>query len=193
MGKEFELKYKASPEILEKIRQEYGGGFETLSMASRYYDTPDRALSARWWTLRLRQENGTAVCGLKTPGKNMVRGEWEVREPDLDLGLAKLCAMDVPEEFPDLVKNGVEEVCAADFTRLAKALTWGGSLLELALDEGDFLGRHTRRHFAEVEVELKSGSRRDCEAFGAALVEKYGLETETVSKFQRAFALAEED
>ena len=193
MGKEFELKYKASPEILEKIREDFQESFETIRMSTRYFDTPGGDLARRRWTLRLRQENDITVCGLKTPGRDMVRGEWEVMETDLERGLQKLCALDVPEEFPGLIRNGAVQVCAAEFTRLAGSLRRGDCVLELALDEGDFLGRHTRRHFAEVEAELKSGSRIDCEKFGAALAEKYGLETETVSKFERAFALAQED
>ena len=192
MGKEFELKYKADSRILAEIRALYGD-FTPITMESRYFDTPRRDLAPRRWTLRLRKENGVCVCGLKTPGKNLVRGEWEVENPDLASGVKELCKLDVPEAFPALVSGGLVEVCAASFTRLAKKIEYQGAVLELALDEGDFLGRTEKRHFAEVEVELKEGSREACEAFGAALAEKYGLETETVSKFERAFALAQED
>ena len=43
--------------------------------------------------------------------------------------------------------------------------------------------------FAEVEVELKSGSEEALTAYAAALAAKYGLQIQPKSKFQRAKAL----
>ena len=191
MGKEFELKYKASPEVLDTLEARFGG-FHTITMETTYFDTPDRALGRRRWTLRRRYENGVSVCGLKTPGRNEVRGEWEVREENMDRGLEALCAMDVPEEFPGLIKAGLVQVCGARFDRRACLVTNGSTTVEIALDQGVFLGGSREKAFSELEIELKSGSRQETEAFGQALAREYGLETETVSKFERALALARE-
>ena len=192
MGKEFELKYKASPEVLSDIEKQYGD-FTSITMETTYYDTPTRALGALRWTLRRRYENGISVCGLKTPGTNEIRGEWETENEDMASGVRTLCTMDVPEQFPALMKEGLMEVCGARFLRRAKLVTTGSTAVEIALDQGEFLGGGKQRPFSELEVELKSGSRQEAEAFGAALAEQYGLQTETVSKFGRALALSQED
>ena len=191
MGKEFELKYKASPAVLTAMEQAFGG-FTPITMETTYYDTPGRDLGALRWTLRRRFENGVSICGLKTPGKNEVRGEWETENTDIRKGVETLCTMDVPPQFSELVKAGLVEVCGARFVRRAKLITVGSTTIELALDQGVFLGGGRERPFSEVEAELKSGTRQEAEAFGAALARKYGLETETVSKFERALALSRE-
>lgn len=192
MGKEFELKYKASPEVLSDIEKLYGD-FTAITMETTYFDTPSRALGALRWTLRRRYENGVSICGLKTPGTNEIRGEWETENADMAEGVRTLCTMDVPEQFPELVKEGLMEVCGARFLRKAKLVTTGSTTVEIALDQGLFLGNGKELPFSELEVELKSGSRQETEAFGAALANKYGLQTETVSKFGRALALSQED
>ena len=191
MGKEFELKYKASPEVLNKLEARFGG-FHTIEMETTYFDTPDRALGQRRWTLRRRYENGVSVCALKTPGHQEVRGEWEVREENMEKGLKALCAMDVPEEFPGLTQAGLVRVCGARFLRRACLVTTGSTQVEIALDQGVFLGGDREQAFSELEVELTSGSHQEIEAFGRSLAEEYGLETETVSKFERALALSRE-
>lgn len=189
MGKEFELKFKASPAVLEALEAAYGS-FTPIVMETTYYDTPDRKLGKLRWTLRRRFENGASICCLKTPGSNLVRGEWEAESPDMTEGLKALCAMDVPEQFPELVKDGLVEVCGARFTRKAKCIHYGETSIELALDQGVFLGGGREQAFSEIEAELKSGSRAEIEAYGDELSRKYSLETETVSKFERALALA---
>lgn len=188
MGKEFELKYQASPEILAQIQARLGD-FTPITMETHYYDTPERDLGALRWTLRRRMENGVSICALKTPGTNDVRGEWETENADITQGVAALCRMDVPEEFRALAGKGLVEVCGARFTRLAKLVDYPGGSAEVALDQGVFLGGGKELPFSELEVELKSGSREAVEAYAAVLAQ--GLETQSVSKFERAMALAQ--
>ena len=189
MGKEFELKYKASPEVLADIQKRFGD-FTAIRMETHYYDTPDGALGARRWTLRRRLENGISICGLKTPGHNMVRGEWETENTDIASGVRALCRMDVPQGFAEALRSGLTEVCGARFTRLAKLVPTEDGTAEIALDQGFLLGGDLEKQFSELEVELKSGSREAAEAFARSLAEGYGLEEETVSKYERALALA---
>ena len=191
MGREFELKFQAEPQVLEAISHQYAD-FHPITMETHYYDTPSRALGRRRWTLRRRLENGVSVCGLKTPGVNDIRGEWETENKDMQAGLKDLCTQDVPQDFPVLLQEGLVEVCGARFTRLACLHTWGSTQVEIALDQGVFLGGGREKPFSEVEVELKAGTRQEAEAFGEALAAQYGLKPETVSKFERALALAQE-
>ena len=191
MGKEFELKYQASPEDLENIRREYGD-FHEISMETHYYDTPDRNLGKLRWTLRRRMENDRSVCGLKTPGKNRVHGEWETEDKSIESGIRKLCAMDVPEGLAEIAEKGFIEVCGARFLRRAKLVSTADGTAEIALDQGIFLGGTKVRPFSELEVELKSGSREAAEALAEEIAGRYGLKPLLISKYERALALSRE-
>ena len=82
MGLELEFKYALTgPGQLEELRQELEkafGPWEAVEMETVYYDTPDQALAARHWTLRVRQENGRPVLTVKTPGPGRARGDWQI-------------------------------------------------------------------------------------------------------------------
>lgn len=189
MGQEFELKYRATPEQLVRIQNELGP-FREIIMETTYYDTPDRALSARKWTFRRRFENGISVCTLKTPGEHGVRGEWEVQCGSILEAPEKLCKLGCPEELMQLTAQGVVMVCGARFSRLACLIETEGCMVELALDRGRLLGGGKELPFSEAEVELKSGQEESAVAFGRMLAETYCLTPEHRSKFKRALALA---
>ena len=188
MGREFELKYQAKAGDFEKIREKFGD-FQSISMETTYYDTPLLALRARRWTLRRRLENGVSVCTVKTPLPDGSRGEWEVEAPDISEGLPKLIALGAPEELSQIVQDGAAPFCAARFVRLAKLLPTQDGTVELALDKGVLLGGGKELPFAEVEVELKSGSDRAAEAFAQNLAAEFGLSVQPKSKLARAMSL----
>ena len=188
MGREFELKYLATPETLGAIREKFGE-FTPISMETTYYDTADLALRKRRWTLRQRLENGKSVCTVKTPLPDGSRGEWEVESPDLTAGAARLCAMGAPKEVLDYVNQGVTPFCGARFTRLAKTIDLPGGKAELALDAGVLLGGGREQPFAEVEVELKNGEDAVALDFAKALATEFGLKEQPKSKLARAMAL----
>ena len=72
---------------------------------------------------------------------------------------------------------------------LAKRLTLERCTVELALDEGALMGGGRTLPFAEIEVELKSGSDRAAEAFAQNLAAEFGLSVQPKSKLARAMAL----
>lgn len=191
MGIEFELKFRATPEKLAAIRRQVSGQEQLFSMETTYFDTPDKALSQRHLTLRCRKENGQSVCTLKTPEGKLCRGEYEAACPDIRQALPKLCKLSGRPELLELTAGGVEPVCGARFTRIAKVLELEDCVVELALDEGVLSGGGREIPLCEVEVELKSGSREGACAYAAALAALFGLEPESSSKFRRALALAE--
>ena len=186
MGREFELKYRVSAQTLARIREELGE-FEPIAMETVYYDTPERALSAKHWTLRQRMENGIRVCTLKTPAPGNAREEWEVAGYGLADALPRLGEISGRNlVFPDL-----QPLCGAKFTRLRKLETRDGCTVEIALDQGILTGGNRELPFAELEVELKEGSEEAALRFAENLATKYGLMPEEKSKFARAMALAE--
>ena len=188
MAQEFEVKYRASARILSRLEADFGP-FQTITMETTYFDTPEKTLSARRWTLRRRLENGRAVCTLKTPGIGLARGEWETECGDLLEAIPMLIALGAPKELEALIDAGLVPACGAKFVRQAKMLTYGTSTLELALDKGVLTGKHTQLPLFEVEAELKTGNSADILAFGRALAQKYGLEPEAKSKVARALEL----
>lgn len=185
MGREFELKYGlnkgAKVEIAGKFQP-----FHEITMRTTYYDTPGGLLGARRWTLRSRLENGVCICTLKTPLPDGAKGEWEIMCPDIVSAVPKLVALGAPAELPDLTAGGVIAICGAAFTRLAVDVVYGGSRMELALDEGYLFRENRRENLLELEVELKDGRDADAVAFAAALAREFGLSPEPKSKFKRA-------
>lgn len=185
MGVEFELKFRAIPETLDKIKKAYPGG-EEIRMQTTYYDTADGSLSAKRFTLRKRMENEESVCTLKTPGDGLQRGEFEVQCESIENAVPELCKL----SGENLPAENLVKVCGAKFIRYAKQLTLTGCTLELAADAGVLMGGGKEQPLCEIEVELKEGSRERAIAFARKLAEEYCLTEETRSKFVRALELA---
>lgn len=201
MGMELEFKLAVqTPALLEQIlfdkevAQVRQGGYRLLNMATVYYDTPDRRLSALCWTLRLRQENEALVATLKTPGNGRARGEWECQAYSIYEALPKLLAQGAPEQLTEVLEGQtLIPVCAAQFTRRAADVVFAdGTRCELCGDIGMLVGGTKEENLCEIEVELKSGAPETAEAFARELQERFDLTEEPRSKFARASALAKE-
>lgn len=190
MGREFELKYRATAQVQTAIREAFSG-FRRIDMETTYFDTPCGFLSARKITLRLRRENDTTICTLKTPLPDGSRGEWECEADDISAGLAQLVRLGAPVQIAQLAEADLQPVCGARFTRLAAEVTTADGTAELALDNGMLLGGSREMPLCEVEVELKTGSDAAALDLANALAERYGLQPETKSKFRRASDLAQ--
>ena len=188
MGIEYELKFKATPQQQELVRQMFDVPEQLFSMETTYYDTPSGALSARHYTLRRRMENHRSVCTLKAPA-DLGRGEWECDCADIWEAIPVLCQLGAPADLEALVKEGLIEVCGARFTRIAKTVQLPEATAELALDSGVLLGGGKELPLCEIEVELKEGKPEAVAAFAAQLALGVGLATEKRSKFRRALAL----
>lgn len=190
MGKEFELKYAATPEILAMVRSELDGVTE-IAMETTYYDTPSKDFSARKMTLRRRYENGMSVCTLKAPDGKNSRKEWETEAATIQEGILVLCKLSGWEELSSLAAGGLVPVCGARFIRQAATVTLPDCVVEIALDKGVLMGGGKEIPLCELEVELKSGSEEAATYFANVLAAKYHLQREPKSKFVRALSLAE--
>ena len=188
MGREFELKFRAEPAQQTRILERFGE-FDTIAMETTYYDTPDGALSSRHITLRRRMEGGKSVCTLKTPEEKGGRGEWELDCDRIETAIPELCKLSGWEELAVLTAGGVEAVCGAKFTRLAKQVVLPDCTVEIALDRGVLTGGGREIPLCEVEVELKEGPEEAAVAFARILSAEYGLQIEKKSKVRRALRL----
>lgn len=189
MGREFELKYTATEDILADLAEKYPGG-RKISMETTYFDTPDGALSEQKMTLRIRKENGTSVCTLKTPLPDGSRGEWECQASDIQEGIRILLKLGAPAKLAQLAEGGLTVACGARFVRQTIEVSTIDGIAELALDSGVLLGGGREIPLCEVEVELKSGSDAATTAFAALLAAAYNLKEQPLSKFRRAMDLA---
>lgn len=189
MGVEFEVKFRATPEIIETLRREVPGQEVQYEMETTYYDTPSGAFSERHCTLRRRMENGKSVCTLKAPEKGYGRREWETECDAIEQAIKELCKPEENRELLSLTAEGLIPVCGARFTRIAKTVTVGSGTAELALDQGVLMGGGKETPLCEVEVEKKTCREMDCLAYASFLASSYGLKREEKSKFLRAQAL----
>lgn len=189
MGIEFELKYRATPEILAQVAQNVRGEVHHFAMETTYYDTAEGLLSRQHCTLRRRMENETSVCTLKMPTGGAGRAEYSVECPSIREAIPELCKLSGFSQ-QEALSAGVQEVCGARFDRTAITVVFQDALLELALDAGILTGGGKEIPLCELEVELKSGSQAAVEFYGKALALRYGLTPETKSKFRRAYLLA---
>ena len=185
MGRELELKYRATEAQIAAIRGAFGP-FREITMETTYYDTPDRSLGARRATLRRRYENGVAVYALKTYLPDGAHGEWECTAAGLEEAMGKLAALGAPG-LPRAEE--IVPICGAAFTRSCCLLAVEGGKVELALDEGILTGSGKELPLREVELELKEGPDAALLAFGPAFARRFALEEEPLSKFARARAL----
>ena len=190
MAIEFELKFKAQPEIIRAIDRDIQGETQNFVMETTYFDGMNGELTAKKYTLRRRMENGISVCTLKIPKGDNCRGEWEIPCEDIQTAIPLLCEMGAPAELAALTAQGVREVCGAKFNRIAKTLVFDEGTLELALDLGVLTGGGKQIPLCEIEVELKSGREAFAEHYAKCLAQKYGLVPEPASKFRRALALS---
>ena len=189
MGKEFELKFAATPAQQEKVAALYGP-FAEIAMETTYYDTENRDFSTRKMTLRRRFENGLSVCTLKAPLGANSRREFEVEAPDIQSAIPGLSQASGWKELEKITNSGLHPICGARFTRRAATLTLEDCTLELALDAGVLTAGERRIPLCEIEVELKTGTEAAAAAFAQQLSLQFGLQTEPKSKFRRAMDLA---
>lgn len=189
MAVEYELKYRATPEVLERIQADFPGDYTVTEMTTTYYDTPGGDLGKLYWTLRHRQEGDIHICTLKTPAGIDGRSEYEWKCEDIMEAIPHLCRLSGSNALSQLAQRGLVATCGARFTRTARKLIAGSTMVELALDNGVLVNGDKEEPLCEVEVELKQGYREETEVMGYLLRESYGLTTENRSKFMRAKAL----
>jgi len=189
MGREFELKFSATPQQLTEIEKNWENWVD-FSMETTYFDTLDSILSNQNCTLRHRRENGCSVCTLKTPISSFGRGEWDAWAP---WNAQTVSALFDAAKLPAITFSSLTAVCGARFHRRAATVELTDSTVEIALDEGVLLGGGKEIPLCEVEVELKEGSVEMTRSYALMLAAIYDLIPEKGSKFRRALELAKEE
>lgn len=165
-------------------------------MYSIYYDTADGALSDRRWSLRLRKEGDVFVASLKTnsidyTGYLFSRNEWQCICPTIEKGIPLLIEQGAPPELASLVANApIEERCRIEFLRTSGILKLPeGTLVELDIDKGTIRADGKEATLYELELELLFGDPEALEPISNLFRQKYKLDREILSKYERALRL----
>ncbi len=196
MASEIELKYappadlRAETLFSDNDIAPFSQNLCQYEMHTEYLDTENGDAKRSGITLRRRFENGESVlyakCKKYDADALSVRGEWRVIGDDIQSAAKLLSSAGAPTEF--LCGLPLSACASVRFVRKEVLVTpYDGFSFLLSFDDGVF-GECT--HFAEIELELVSGSEEDLVTFGNALAKKYTLIPEPRSKYSRALELS---
>lgn len=194
-GLETELKLDASPAMLLQLRDHplLAGRDKSVTLVTRYFDTPDGALHRGGAALRLRDGGGGGEQTFKSKPKGagaLTRGEWNAP--------ANGGAPD-PAAFPAEVRATIEALLAGSIPqplattrieRTTRRLRFGASTIEAAFDFGTIEARDRTEPASELELELVKGTPADLFALAQRLPLGPELAWSIGSKGERGHALA---
>jgi triphosphatase len=192
---EFELKLECDPNKAEDLKRYLAGArsgnSHTEAIASVYFDTDDKKLSAAGVSLRVRSLGGRRIQTIKTlqPGQLFAREEWEqeIKGPWPDLGLAKGTALE-PLSKQDLAEL-LRPVFESRVQRTVQVVHENGSQIEVALDQGVIDTGQNSSPLCELELELKEGNPEGLFRLARELSGSVPLQLAVMSKPERGYAL----
>ncbi len=165
-------------------------------MTSMYYDTPAGALSNLRWSLRLRKEGDVSVASLKTSSVDITgyffsRNEWQSVSPTIKAGIPLLVEQGAPEQILDIISGThLVESCQIKFTRKHAILKLPeGVLVEIAIDKGTIYAGGKEAPLYEIELELLFGEPDALAPLSDLFTNKYKLNREILSKYEKALRL----
>ncbi|MGQ9365608.1 CHAD domain-containing protein [Azospirillum sp. ST 5-10] len=203
-NRETELKLSVRPGDLEALRRAPAlsgrgrGRATTQALESVYFDTPDRALSKRRVSLRVRKQGDAYVQTVKSapsPESGLTRGEWEVPVDGPGLDLSRFVDGEALAQLEGIDPAALVPVFEAHIRRTARVLNGAGgspARVEVAFDEGEIrVPGGPSLAVAEVELELKGGDSAVLFELAGELAKVAPLRLETRTKAARGFALAD--
>jgi inorganic triphosphatase YgiF len=198
---ELELKLLVAPAQLAKIdahpavRALRRGAGRKATLASVYYDTPDRDLARAGVALRLRRDGKRWIQTLKGGGEAAAglhaRDEFEWDLTGDGLNVALLDESPYAELFAKRkVRGRLQPVFATEFERTARTLAFpDGTLAELALDRGAIRVGHEEAPISEAEIELKGGDAARLFTLAREIARDIPVRLGHASKAERGYAL----
>ncbi len=200
MSDEIELKLAVAPdrvpelrrlELLRRLAERRGTG---RRLSTTYFDTGDRALAKRGISLRIRDLGRRRVQTVKLPAEGpgglQIQRELEARvagdRPEVD----KISDPRFERLFSEIA-GSLAPIFTTDVRRTAWPLRFGGSLIELALDQGEIRAGAARLPLSEVELELKDGRPEHVLELALALHKELPMTLGNETKAARGYALLE--
>ena len=199
---EIEIKFRSDAAGLARLLEapliKSANTLQTETLKATYFDTPSNALREKGIILRIRKSgNDVPVLGMKAPGAAgggpFQRMEVEVNSPSLKPNLALFDKS--TEKFVTRIIGGqpLAAKFKMEFRRQSGLVFSGGSVVEIAVDQGHISSGKRSVPLAEVELELVSGNTSDLLELGIRLAKDFSLRLDFVSKAEKGFrALLEE-
>ncbi|MGP9818664.1 CYTH and CHAD domain-containing protein [Salinarimonas sp. NSM] len=164
-------------------------------MEATYFDTPDGRLRAKGVSLRIRRTGAARVQTAKAAsgpsGGLFDRVEIEAPVAGDAPNLALIEGTPLAPLFAKRkVRAGLEPVFAVSVRRRTLAITDGGFVAEMVVDEGTVNAGERTEPVCEVELELRAGGGADLFAFARRIAEAVPARLGFRTKADRGFALA---
>lgn len=195
---ELELKFTGAPQdIADLQRARFLTALAThegrwARLRSRYFDTPDSALSREGLALRLREASGIRTQTVKraTAAGAVVREEFECTLNAGDAFPQPVGDEDI-DEIMSLRAGALVEIAEIRVDRWTQPAQFGGSVFEIAIDLGAACGgpHGDTAPIAEIEIEFKSGEMADLFDFGRLLIDNAPVRLAARTKLEAAQAL----
>ncbi|MGB7386822.1 MAG: CYTH domain-containing protein [Pseudomonas neustonica] len=203
MGKETEIKLRASADVLTALREHplvksrLVDDWQTGTLYNQYYDTENRDLAAAKVALRLRRDGDAIIQTLKSRGQSVAglseRNEWDWNLQKLELDFTLLDDSCWPASLAELDKSALQPVFTTDFQRTRALLRWerDGEQVEIeaALDQGEVSAGDSVEPISELELEVRSGSPQALLELALELCRDQVLMPCDISKAERGYRL----
>jgi triphosphatase len=193
---EIELKLKVDRKDIARLRRrlEPFGPARSLQLESRYFDTPQRALAAAGYALRVRRTGrGSTSETVQTLKRELAAGalaqrrEWQTIAPDGRLDLARFPADALPAGLDAGDLAALRPLFTTRFQRSTWTVAHAQATLEVALDEGEIRAGTARSPLCELEIEVLAGGGEAAISFALELL---GAHTgSTTGSMRRGLAL----
>lgn len=198
MGTENEIKFEVTARGLQKLaatrilQRNDGQPAKHKYVVSTYFDTPKQKLRQNGVTLRVRKAGKKRLQTIKTisDGISFRRGEWERELDSNEPDLRSARGTPLHPLISKKLKRDLKPIFATHVHRTFIPLRpRNGSLVELALDEGDIRAGHKSMTLAEVELELKKGSATDLFKAARVIAKLVPFKLALKSKSQQGYDL----
>jgi len=198
-NEEVELKLLAPGSVLDKLseapviaRYSRSAG-ATHRLEATYYDTGDCALFSHGLSLRVRRDGKKYLQTLKhgpTAGQPFSRAEWECIVSGVGPDLAQLPVSEIGAPLDGLSPDALAPMFTTTVRRRTQCLDVGGTIVEVAFDEGTITAGDRSEALSELELEVKAGDKRVLYDLGLELLETAPLRIGVRSKSERGYELA---
>jgi inorganic triphosphatase YgiF len=193
--RELELKLEIDPSQIDRFRKHrlFESAGTPRQLRSVYFDTARFALRDNGISFRVRQDAEKQVQTIKAErprtGVALDRGEWEHELPSSEPDFSKAAGTPLDPFVQDGASRRIKPVFTVHAERVVGRCAVSGAEIELALDNATIEVEGRRSAFAEIELELKSGSAKSLYAAALDLAESGPVRLSMQTKSGRGYAL----